>query len=768
MLDKLRKEALEYHSRARKGKIELRPTKPCASSRDLSLAYSPGVAAPCEEISKDESKVYEYTSKGNLVGVITNGSAVLGLGNIGPLGAKPVMEGKGVLFKKFADIDVFDIELNAKTPDEVIQACKALEPTFGGINLEDIKAPECFYIEEQLRKELNIPVFHDDQHGTAVITTAAFKNALEIIKKDPEKMKIVFSGGGAAALACANLIISLGVKKENIILCDSKGVIHTGRKDINEYKARFVIDTKLRTLEEAMEGADAFIGVSVQGLVTQKMVKSMEKDPIVFAMANPDPEILPTDVLKVCPDAITATGRSDFPNQVNNVLCFPFIFRGALDVQARAINEEMKIAAADSLAKLAKESVPEFVRNAYGGTRFHFGKEYLIPKPFDPRVLSWVAPAVAKAAMDSGVARSKIKSIPVYKELLERRMGSQFMMFMKFLKSSIQKYINQTKSLPKVVFPEGDDPRILQAIQIIIEEKIAHPIVLGSKEKIMAKIKELKIQDLENLEVINPKTSKKTKGYAEIYRKKRERKGLTEEKAQREMMNGSYYGPMMVETGDADSVMNGVSLSYPNAIRPMVYTVGAKPSQRLAGVYVISCKDRVFLLADTTVNIESSSEELANIAIETSKLARVLLRTEPKVAMLSYSNFGSAPSKSSAKVKKAVEIAKSLDPDLIIDGEMQVNVAIEPETAEGLFPFSKIKGDANVLIFPELNSANITYRLLHYIGEEEAIGPILIGMNKPVTVLQQSCSVQSIVNMAMVTVLKVQMKNNENAKQKNH
>ena len=749
-------EALFYHSRGRKGKIEVVATKPCITSRDLSLAYSPGVAVPCVHIAKNPDDVYEYTAKGNLVGVVTNGTAVLGLGNIGPLASKPVMEGKGILFKKFADIDVFDIELNTKDPEEVITACKLMEPTFGAINLEDIKAPECFIIEQRLREELDIPVFHDDQHGTAVITAAAFKNAAEVAKKDLKDMRVVFSGGGAAALACAHLIVSIGVQQRNIILCDSKGVVYKGRENVNEYKAKFAVDTKLRTLAEAMKGADAFIGVSVAGLVSPEMVKEMADTPIVFAMANPEPEILPDEVLKVRPDAITATGRTDYPNQVNNVLCFPFIFRGALDVHAKAINEEMKLAAVDALARLAKEPVPDIVSTAYGGKKFSFGKNYVIPKPFDPRVLLWVAPAVAVAASKSGVARKPIQAIEKYREQLEQRMGNRFMMVLRSIKSVIHQYTEQSHDLPKIVFPDGDNEKIIRAARIIVDEKIAQPILLGAEKAIKQIAKDMRLSSLEGIELIDPRASTKTILYTEVYADKRKRKGITIKTAGQQMKRRSYYGPMMVELGDADAIITGINQSYPDAIRPMVQTIGPKPGQRLAGIYVMNCKSRILFFADTTVNIEIDAEQLAHIAIETARFARNFLRSKPKIAMLSYSNFGSAPSASSKKVEKAVHLVRSACPDLIIDGEMQVEPAIVPELAKEMFPFSKIQGDANVLIFPDLTSANIAYKLLCRLGGAEAIGPILIGMNKPVNVLQRASNVQDVVNMATITAMTIQ------------
>jgi malate dehydrogenase (oxaloacetate-decarboxylating)(NADP+) len=752
----LETDALEYHSREPRGKIEVNTTKPCFTARDLTLAYSPGVAIPCVKIAHDPDLVYEYTTKGNLVAVVSNGTAVLGLGNIGPLAGKPVMEGKGILFKKFANINVFDIELNAPDPDDVIKACKMLEPTFGGINLEDIKAPECFYIEETLKKELEIPVFHDDQHGTAVISAAAFANAIEIIGKDPAKMKVVFSGGGAAAMACANMYLNMGVRKENLTMCDSKGVIYKGRTDgMNPYKERFAIETKKRTLAEAIDGADAFIGVSVAGALTGDMVKTMAKDPIIFAMANPEPEILPEEIKKVRSDAIIATGRSDYENQVNNVLCFPFMFRGALDVRARAINEEMKVAAAKALAALAKEPVPQMVSAAYGGTKFTFGREYLIPKPFDPRVLLWVAPAVAKAASDTGVARFPIKDMNEYKEKLEALMGNRYVV-MRTLRNTVKRAVAEKKLLPKIVFAEGENETILKAAQIVLDEKIAEPILVGNPEAIKKKILDLKLDSLANAQVENPPYSPRSADYATKLLQKRQRKGMTPARAERVMRNRNYYSAMMVENGDADGMLNGLTQSYPDTIRPMLHTIGTKPGQRVAGIYMMIFKSRIMFFSDTTVNTGMNAEEIALIAIETADMAQQYLQTEPRVAMLSYSNFGSAPTPSSLMMKDAVAIAKRMRPDLIIDGEMQVEPAVDHKIASEFFPFSQIQGDANVLIFPNLSSANIAYKLLKELGGAEAIGPVLIGLNKPVNVIPTGSDVQDVVNIATFTAINIQ------------
>ncbi len=743
-----KEEALEYHSRDRKGKLEVVATKPCLTQRDLSLAYTPGVAEPCREIARDPDQVYEYTAKGNLVAVVTNGTAVLGLGDIGPLAGKPVMEGKGVLFKRFADIDVFDIEVNSKDPDDVIRVCQLLEPTFGGVNLEDIKAPECFYIEETLKETLNIPVFHDDQHGTAIISGAALLNAVELQGKKIEDVKIVINGAGAAGIACAELYLLLGVKKENIIMCDSKGVIYKGRKErMNKYKERWAVETDLRTLEEAMVGADVFVGVSVANCVTKEMVRSMADKPIVFAMANPDPEITYEDAKAARDDVIMATGRSDYPNQVNNVLGFPFIFRGALDVRARAINDEMKVAAARSLAALAKEDVPESVCRAYDVERIEFGPEYIIPKPFDPRVLLWEAPAVAEAAMRTGVARIWI-DIDEYREKLEARLGKrrEVMRFM----------INKAKRDPKrVVFPEGEHDRILRASQILEDEKIAFPILLGDREIIEQRIGELGL-DLRTATIIEPEKHPRFEEYVEELWHLRHRKGMTKVEARELLTLPRVMGPMMVHMGDADAVVAGLTMHYPDTVRPALQIIRMREGvHRVAGLYVLLWKDRVMFLADTTVNIEPTAEDLAEIAILSAETAR-RFDIEPKVAMLSFSNFGSTRHPLSEKVAQAVEIARQRDPNLIIDGEMQADTAVVPEIVDETYPFCRVKGGANVLIFPDLESGNIAYKLLMRLGGAEAIGPILMGMRKSVHVLQRGSDVSEIVNMATIAVIDAQ------------
>ncbi|OQY20146.1 MAG: NADP-dependent malic enzyme [Desulfobacteraceae bacterium 4572_35.1] len=750
-----KQDALDYHSSGRKGKIEVIATKPCNTSLDLSLAYSPGVADPCLEIEKNPQDAYKYTAKGNLVAVVSNGTAVLGLGDIGGLAGKPVMEGKGVLFKRFADVDVFDIELNTKDPDEIVRTVQILEPTFGGINLEDIKAPECFYIEEKLKETMNIPVFHDDQHGTAIIANAGLLNALEITKKDITKVKIIVNGAGAAGNACANMALTLGAKLENMIVCDSKGVIYKGRTEgMNEYKERLATDQAARTLAEAMVDADVFFGVSSKDVLTPDMVKTMAKDPIIFAMANPDPEILPTEALKVRDDVIIGTGRSDFPNQVNNVLCFPFLFRGTLDTHATAINDEMKMAAVKALANLAKEDVPDSVLKAYGNTKFSFGRDYLIPKPFDPRVLLHVAPAVAQAAIDTGVATRDIGDIAKYTESLEALQGRS--------KEIMRTLINKAKSERKrIVFPEGDDEKILRACQILVDEKIAIPILLGPEDKIKNKIKELGL-DLHGVQIIETKGSPKGREYTEELFKMRQRKGVTLAEASRTICRErNYYGAMMVHMGDADAMLSGVNHHYPETIRPALEVIGKQNSvSGVHGLYMMVFKKEVIFCADTTVTIDPTAEELAETAILAANQSRQF-DVDPKVAMLSFSNFGSAMHPFTSKVKKATKLIKEWAPNLVVEGEIQANVALDPEITERQYPFSELKGNANVLIFPDLNSGNIAYKLLDKLGGAEAVGPILMGMKKPVHVLQRGDDVSDIVNMAAVAVVDAQESHEE-------
>ncbi len=741
-------EALKYHSEGRKGKIEVIPTKPCLTARDLSLAYTPGVAEPCRAIHKNIDDVYQYTAKGNLVAVVSNGTAVLGLGDIGPEAGKPVMEGKGILFKRFADIDVFDIEIRSHDTQEIIKCVQMLEPTFGGINLEDIKAPECFEIEETLKATMGIPVFHDDQHGTAIISCAALINAAEIVGKELSDLKIVVSGAGASAISCCKLYMRAGVRKENIIMFDTKGCITKNRKDLNKYKMEFVTDKEYASLADAMKGADMFLGLSVGGLVTKEMIKGMAKDPIVFAMANPDPEIMYDDAIAARSDVIMATGRSDFPNQVNNVLGFPFIFRGALDVRATAITEEMKMAATMALAKLAKEKVPEIVINAYGGTEFSFGKEYIIPKPFDPRVLWYVAPAVAKAAIECGVARRKIEDWQAYEEELKERLG--------FSKEVIRVMIHKAQKSPKtVVYPEGEEEKIIRAAHVVKSENIASPILLGNEKVIRGIIDQLGY-DQNDYRVIDPLLSDKKENYVNELYKKRQRKGTTLKVANELIKKPIYFGCMMLDQGDADALISGLTTHYPETIRPALQCVGIKEGSKVvSGLYIVITKKDVYFFADCTVNVDPSAEELAHIAISTAETVQKF-DIEPKIAMLSFSNFGSAPYPQSNKVKEAVNIVKKLRPNLIIDGEMQADTAVVPEIREKQFPFSALQGKSNVLIFPNLESGNIAYKLMARIGQATVIGPVLMGMRKPIHVLQTGATVDDIINMTAIAVVEAE------------
>lgn len=740
-----REDALEYHRlKGKPGKIAVVPTKPMDTQRDLSLAYSPGVAEPVLEIEKNPSDAYEYTSKGNLVAVVSNGTAILGLGDRGALASKPVMEGKGVLFKKFADIDVFDIEVNSHDPDEIIKVVAAISPTFGGINLEDIKAPECFYIEEELKKMLDIPVFHDDQHGTAIISSAALANALEIVGKKHEDIRIVISGAGASAISCAELAIRWGVKRENIMLCDSKGVVHSGRTDLNKYKQRFVLDTDARTLADAVRGADVFYGLSVANVMTPDMVKSMAPDPVIFAMANPDPEIKPELAKEARKDVIIATGRSDYANQVNNVLGFPFIFRGALDVRASAINDDMKFAASKALSALAKEDVPDSVIRAYGGEPIKFGHEYIIPTPLDPRVLLWEAPAVADMAMKTGVARKTI-DIDEYREQLAFRQG----------KGEQVRYFFQNKARTsggkkRVVFAEGHEQKIIRAAHRIKEDGIATPILIGPADVIQEQISILGL-DFEP-EIIHPRLYKDLGRYAQAYYELRNRKGITINDAEKKVRDANVFGSMMVKLGDADAFVSGLTFDYPEVIRPSLQIHHtAKGAARAAGVYLMIVDDRVYLFTDATVNIDPSAEDLAEIASLAADFAK-RLELDPRVAFLSFSNFGSTPHPLSDKVRRAVELTKSRRPDLVVDGEMQADTAIFADIVENRYPFSMVK-DANVLVFPSLESANIAYKLLARLGNAKAIGPILLGMGAPVHVLQTGDDVNDIVQIAAVAVM---------------
>jgi malate dehydrogenase (oxaloacetate-decarboxylating)(NADP+) len=744
-----KKDALDYHALPVPGKVATTPTKACLTQRDLSLAYTPGVAIPCLEIQRDPSLAYKYTSKGNLVAVVSNGTAVLGLGNIGALAGKPVMEGKGVLFKRFADIDVFDIELATENPRDIIRACQLLEPTFGGINLEDIKAPECFGIEEELRRTMKIPVFHDDQHGTAIISGAALLNALEVVGKKIDEVKVVFSGAGAAAQASALHYMRLGVRRDYVYMCDIHGVVHIGRKEgMNPYMERFARPTSARTLTEALVDADVFVGLSAGNIVTPEMLQGMAPNPIIFAMANPEPEISYEAARAARPDAIVATGRSDLPNQVNNVLGFPFIFRGALDVRATAINDEMKLAATHALAALAKEDVPDSVRRAYGVEQMEFGRDYIIPKPFDYRVLIWEASAVAQAAMDSGVAQQPVK-IEEYKEQLERRLGKA--------REVTRVMIHKAKRAPKrVVFPEGEEHKILRACQILLDEQIATPILLGRKEIIDASVEELHLH-LEGARIVDPVTSALRTPYAEQFYQLRHRKGLTRKEADEVILNPNIFGSIMVQVGDADALISGITQHYPDTIRPALQVLSVRPGcRKVAGLYVlIMPKGQIYFLADTTVNIEPTAEDLAEIAIQTAAMAR-RFEVEPRVAMLSFSNFGSTRHPLADKVRRATEIVREREPDLMIDGEMQADTAVVPEIIDETYPFSRLKGGANVLIFPNLEAGNVAYKLLMRIGGAEAIGPILMGIGKPVHMLQRGAEVSEIVNMAAIAVVDAQ------------
>ena len=748
-----RREALIYHAKPTPGKIKVVPTKKYATQRDLSLAYSPGVAEPCLEIEKDKKNVYKYTTKGNLVAVISNGTAVLGLGNIGPEASKPVMEGKGLLFKIFADIDVFDIEVDTENVEEFIQTVKNIAPTFGGINLEDIKAPEAFEIERRLKEELDIPVMHDDQHGTAIISAAALLNALEITDKKIEDVKIVVSGAGAAAISCTRLYRSFGAKAENIVMLDSKGVIRKDRPNLTQEKAEFASDRKIDTLDEAMIGADVFIGLSTADIVSPEMLLSMAKDPIVFAMSNPDPEIAYDLAVATRADIIMATGRSDHPNQVNNVLGFPFIFRGALDVRATKINEEMKMAAVKSLAELAKEAVPEQVNIAYGETRLAFGRDYIIPKPFDPRLIAEVPPAVAKAAMDSGVAQNPIQNWEKYKEELMDRLGSDNKM--------VRLLTNRARMNPKrVVFAEADHLDVLKAAQIAYDEGIAIPILLGRKDTIKALMDEIEF-DAE-IEIIDPKEdeeeARKNK-YANVYWQHRKRKGVTLYSAQKLMRERNYFGAMMVNEGDADAMISGYSRNYPSVVKPIMELIGMiKGATRIATTNLMMTQRGPMFLSDTSINIDPTAEDLAKIAQMTAKTVR-MFGMEPVMAMISFANFGSSVSPRAAKVKDAVAILHQEHPELIVDGELQTDFALNSELLEEKFPFSKLAGKkVNTLIFPNLDSANITYKLLKELNKAESIGPIMMGMRKPVHILQFGASVDEIVNMTAIAVVDAQQK----------
>jgi malate dehydrogenase (oxaloacetate-decarboxylating)(NADP+) len=741
--------ALNYHGEGRPGKLEVIPTKPTSSQLDLSLAYTPGVAVPVLEIAENADSAYQYTAKGNLVAVVSNGTAILGLGNRGPLASKPVMEGKGVLFKRFADIDVFDIEVDTMDPDEVINVVRAIAPTFGGINLEDIKAPECFYIETRLKEMLDIPVFHDDQHGTAIIATAGLLNVIELVGKQIAEVQIVINGAGASAIACAEMFILAGAERENITLVDSRGVIYAGREaGMNEYKARFAKETETRTLADAMKGADVFVGLSVADVVTQDMVRSMADRPFICAMANPDPEIKYELAREARPDAIVATGRSDYPNQVNNVLGFPFIFRGTLDVQARQINDEMKVAAAHALAALAHEDVPDSVLKAYDLEALKFGPDYIIPKPFDPRVLLWVAPAVAEAAIKSGVARRQL-DMDAYREQLEARLGKGWEL--------MRHVINKARHNPKrVVFGEGEHPKMIRAAAIVKEEGIGQPILLGRPEIIQQTVRELGL-DFEPT-VVEPQCSEQYDGYSQTLFELRQRKGITLSRACALMRRRSYFGPMMVQMGDADAYVSGLAHNYPEIIRPALQTIGTAPdTHKVAGMHIMIVRDKVYFFVDTTVNIEPTAEDLAEIACMAAEEVR-RFDMEPRVALLSFSNFGSTRHPVTEKVRRAVEIVHERCPDLPADGEMMADTAVVPTLLDELYPFSRVH-DANVLVFPNLEAANVAYKLVQRLGNVQAIGPILLGMNKPVHIVQRGEEVNTVVNIAALAVIDAQERN---------
>ncbi len=752
MAIKIRKEdALNYHMMGQPGKIEVVPTKVLSSQLDLALAYSPGVAEPCMEIFANKEDVYKYTAKGNLVAVITNGTAVLGLGNIGPEASKPVMEGKAVLFKKYAGIDSFDIEIDENDPDEFIKIVKSLEPTFGGVNLEDIKAPECFKIEQVLREKMNIPIMHDDQHGTAIISSAALINALELIGKKIEDIVMVVNGAGAAAVSCTKLYFALGLKKENLIMCDSKGVIRKDRKDLDDIKAPFATSRKLNSLQEAIKGADVFVGLSKADVVTPADILGMAKDPIVFALANPNPEIAYDLAKKTRQDLIMATGRSDHPNQVNNVLGFPYIFRGALDVRATEINEEMKLAAVRALSALAKEPVPDSVMMAYGSDKIEFGRECLIPKPMDIRLITTVAPAVAKAAMDSGIALKPITDWGAYHQALQKRIGID--------QKLINNVIDRAKKSPKrVVFAEADNLKILKAAQVLQDEKIAIPILLGNKTEIERLIHENKLE-LSECTIIDPREDKvRDEKYTMAYYEKRKRKGSTYSDAQRAMRDRNAFGAMMVDFGEADALISGLTRDYSKTILPSLQIIGMRPGvKRVAGMYIILNKKGTYFFADCTVNVDPSPEELVGIIGLTARGAK-FFEAEARVAVLSYSNFGSSKGEVPDKTREAVRLAKEKYPNLIIEGDIQANVALNVELQRELYPFSELaKEGANTLIFPNLSSANIAYKLLMEIGGAETIGPILLGMKKPVHILQLGSSIREIVNMAAIAVVDAQI-----------
>ncbi|HMA40711.1 MAG TPA: NADP-dependent malic enzyme [Gemmatimonadales bacterium] len=739
-----RQEALDYHSQGRPGKIQVSPTKPFKNQRDLSLAYTPGVAEPCLEIAKHPDDVYLYTTRGNLVAVVSNGTAVLGLGDIGALASKPVMEGKGILFKAFADIDVFDLEVGSTDPDDLIRFCQLLEPTVGGINLEDVRSPDCFYVEERLRETLSIPVFHDDQHGTAIITGAALTNALELVEKDAAEVQVVFAGAGAAALATAEHYVRLGVQREHITLCDINGPVHDGRTDLNPYQRRFARTLRARTLAELFRGADVFVGLSAGGIVSGDMIKDMAERPIVFALANPTPEIMPDEVRRVRPDAIVATGRSDFPNQVNNVLGFPFIFRGALDVRAKKINAEMEMAATRALAALAKAEVPEPVMRAYGLERLRFGPEYLIPKPFDPRVLLWVAPAVAWAAVGSGVA-GRVIDVEEYRAELDTRLG-RVRGVMRGLSQRVQ------HDPQRIVFPEGEDPRILRAARVLADDGAARPILLGDVD-VMRRQADHAGVTLEEIELLDPRRAANAETMAQEMWRRRQRRGITLREARARIADPMYYGLLMLRQGQADAFVAGADMHYAEAIRPALEVIGVEPGRRhTSGIYMLVFQQQTLFFADCTVNIDPDAETLAEIASATARFVW-RLGIEPRVALLSCSNFGSVKHPSVEKVRRAVQLLHEREPELQVDGEMQADTAVVERILTKTYPFSRLRTAANVLIFPNLDAANISYKLLDRLGGAEVIGPILVGMAQPVHVLQRGAEVSDIVNLAVLAAL---------------
>jgi malate dehydrogenase (oxaloacetate-decarboxylating)(NADP+) len=749
MNDYKKKQALDYHANGRPGKIEVISSKPTSTQRDLSLAYSPGVAEPCLEIANNPDDVYKYTTKGNLVAVISNGTAVLGLGNIGPEASKPVMEGKGVLFKIFADIDVFDIEVDASDIDKFVETVQAISPTFGGINLEDIKAPECFEIERRLKESLKIPIMHDDQHGPAIITGSALLNALEISGKNIGEVRVLFNGAGASAISCAKLYLQLGVKKENLMMCDSTGVICTSRSDLDSQKQFFAIDTPLKTLSEAFVGADVFVGLSKGNIVSQDMIRSMASNPIVFALANPDPEIPYQDAIAAREDIILATGRSDFPNQVNNVLGFPFIFRGALDVRATTINEEMKLAAVYAIADLAKQPVPDQVNMAYNIANLQFGREYIIPKPVDPRLITYVAPAVAKAAMDSGVAKNPIADMEAYKQELIKRMGLD--------NTLMDRLTSRAKTNPKrVVFAEADNYKILKAAQVVYNEGIGIPILLGDKDRIKEICNEFMLS-MDGVEIIDPRDASNEKlrnEFADIFYDVRKRRGLTLFESRKMMRERNYFGSMMVRTGAADALISGLTRKYPATVKPALQVIGIREGvSRVAGLYIIMTKNGPVFFSDTTVNINPTAEELVDITILTAE-AVSNLNIVPKIALLSYANFGSAEGADAIKMREVARILHERRPDLIVDGELQANFAMNNNMLKEQFPFScLVDNKVNTLIFPNLASGNIAYKLMQELAGSEAIGPLLLGMKKPVHILQLGSSVREIVNMVTLAVV---------------